>query len=124
MPQQYVRVVLFIGLAAFVPLFYYLAVVGGLLPLGGMLLLAMRNPDPAILGFTAIHLAIYGLLLYWLAGLLTRLLVKIAGGHVWFATATVMLLLAGVAALPIFGIAHGHIRWINAYELYGSNALR
>jgi hypothetical protein len=124
MPQPWVRVVLFIGLAAFVPLFYYLAVVGGLLPLGGMLVLAMRNPDPAILWFSVIHVAIYGPLLYWLAGLLTRLLAKIAGSRVWPATAAVVLLLAGVGALPIFGIAHGHIRWVNAYALYGSDALR
>jgi len=99
-------------------------VVGWLLPLGGMLVLAMRNPDPIILWFSAIHLVIYGALLYWFAGSLTRLLVKLAGVHVWPATAAVMLLLAGVGALPIFGIAHGHVRWVNAHALYGSNTLR
>jgi len=43
MQRNYVRWVLFVGLAAFVPLFYYLAVVGGLLPYGGILLIAIRN---------------------------------------------------------------------------------
>lgn len=125
MPPPYVRLVLFIGLAAFVPLVYYLAVVGGLLPLGAMLVIAIRNfPEPTMLWFSAIHLVIYGALLYWLAGLLAHLLLKIAGERVWPATAVVLLLLAGVGALPVFGIAHGHIRWVNAYALYASNALR
>jgi hypothetical protein len=44
MQRNYVRWVLFVGLAAFVPLFYYLAVVGGLLPYGGILLIAIRKP--------------------------------------------------------------------------------
>ena len=60
-----VRAVLFVGLAAFVPLFYYLAVVGGLLPYGGILLIAIRNLanssiNSSIVWFSVIHLTIYG----------------------------------------------------------------
>ena len=45
MQRTYVLWVLFVGLATFVPLFYYLylAVVGGLLPYGGILLIAIRH---------------------------------------------------------------------------------
>ena len=120
-----IRWLIFIGLAAFVPLFYYLAVVGGFLPYGGMLLIGLRHlSDPSFLLFSFIHLSVYGVLLYWLSGLIARGLVKVAGKHVWAAAGTVLLLLAGISALPIYGIAHGHIKWVNAYEVYGSGKLR
>ena len=38
-----IRWLIFIGLAAFVPLFYYLAVVGGFLPYGGILVIGLRH---------------------------------------------------------------------------------
>jgi hypothetical protein len=125
MQRTYIRGVLFVGLAAFVPLFYYLAVVGGLLPYGGILIIAIRNvADSSLLWFSLIHLTVYGVGLYWLAGYLARLLIKVAGGHAWPATAAVFLLLAIVGLLPIFGIAHGQIKWVNAYALYASSNLR
>ncbi len=78
---------------------YYLAVVGGLLPYGGMLLIAIRNlSDASLLLLSLIHLTIYGVALYWLAELIARLLVRLAGDYVWFATAVVLLLLSGVGA--------------------------
>jgi hypothetical protein len=125
MQRTYVRGIVFIGLAAFVPLVYYLAVVGGLLPYGAILLIAIRNmTNASMLWFSAIHLAIYGVVLYWLAELIARLLMKIAAPHVWLATAAVLLLLAGIGLLPIFGAAHGQIHWANVYALYRSDALR
>lgn len=125
MQRTYLRTVLFFGLAAFLPLFYYLAVVGGLLPYGGILLIAIRNiGDASILWFSLIHLSIYGIALYWLAELFTRLLIKVAGRHAWPVTAAVLLLLSGIGLLPVFGVAHGQIHWMNAYALYASDALR
>ena len=125
MKRRYVRGVLFVGLAAFVPLFYYLAVVGGFLPYGGILLIAIRNvTDSSLLWFSLIHLTVYGAALYWLAEFIARLLIRVAGVHVWPAVAVVLLLLAGIGLLPIFGVAHGQIAWVNAYQLYASNALR
>lgn len=125
MQRTRIRGVVFFGLVAFVPLFYYLAVVGGFLPYGGILLIAIRNiGDSSILWFSLIHLTIYGAALYWLAELIARLLIRVAGRHAWSATAVVLLLLSGIGLLPIFGIAHGQIRWMNAYALYASNILR
>ena len=125
MQRTYVRWVLFVGIAAFVPLFYYLAVVGGLLPYGGILLIAIRNPaNSSILWFSLVHLTIYGVALYWLAEFVARLLIRVAGVHVWPATAVVLLLLSGIGLLPIFGTAHGQIHWVNAYALYSSDTLR
>lgn len=125
MTHAYVRVTLFVGLAAFIPLFYYLAVVGGLLPYGAILLIAIRNlTDSSMLWFSAIHLAVYGLLLYWFAGLITRVLIRVAGSHLWPVVAGVLLIFALVGLLPIFGVAHGQIHWTNAYALYRSDALR
>ena len=125
MQRTYIRGVLFFGLAAFVPLFYYLAVVGGLLPYGGILLIAIRNiRDYSILWFSLIHLTIYGVALYWLAELIARFLIRVAGGHAWPATAAVLLVLSGIGLLPIFGAAHGQIHWMNAYALYASDTLR
>jgi len=125
MQRTYVRWVLFGGLATFVPLFYYLAVVGGLLPYGGILLIAIRNlANSSILWFSLIHLTIYGVALYWLAELIARLLIRVAGVHVWPATAVVLLLLSSIGLLPIFGAAHGQIHWMNAYALYASDTLR
>jgi len=125
MQRTYVRWVLFVGLATFVPLFYYLAVVGGLLPYGAILLIAIRNlADSSILWFSLIHLTIYGVALYWLAEFIARLLIRVAGVHVWPATAVVLLLLSGIGLLPVFGVAHGEIHWMNAYALYASDTLR
>ena len=120
-----IRWLIFLGLAAFVPLFYYLAVVGGFIPYGGILLVGLRHlSDSTFRMFNLIHLAIYGILLYWLAGLIARVLIKFPGKRAWIATACVLLLLAGIGALPIYGVAHGHIRWVNVYVLYGSDKLR
>lgn len=125
MQRMYIRWLLFLGLAAFVPLFYYLAVVGELLPYGAMLIMAIRNlSDPSFLWFSLIHLTIYGVALYWLAELIARFLTKRAGEYPWLATAVVLLLLSGIGLMPIFGIAHGHIRWTSAYDLYASGTLR
>ena len=125
MQRTYVRWVLFVGLATFVPLFYYLAVVGGLLPYGGILLIAIRNlTNSSILWFSLIHLTIYGVALYWLAEFIARLLIRVAGVHVWPATVVVLLLLSSIGLLPIFGAAHGQIHWMNAYALYASDTLR
>ena len=124
-PRSHLRWLIFIGLAAFLPLFYYLAVVGGFLPYGGMLVLGLRHlADTDFVLFSAIHLTVYGALLYWLAGLIARALIKFAGKHAWSAAIAVVLLLAGLGAMPIYGIAHGSIKWTNAYELYGSGNLR
>lgn len=120
-----IRWLLFVGLAAFVPLLYYLAVVGGLLPYGGILLIAIRNPsNSSILLFSLVHLTVYGVVLYWLAGLIAQVMNRLARGHAWLATAVVLLLLAGVGAMPIYGAAHGPIHWTSVYALYGSDALR
>lgn len=125
MRRRYIRWLLFLGLAAFVPLFYYLAVVGGLLPYGAILIIAIRNlSDTSFAWFSLIHLTIYGVALYWLAELIAGILIKRTGEYAWFATGAVLLLLSGMGLLPIFGIAHGHIRWASAYELYASGTLR
>jgi hypothetical protein len=125
MERTCIRWLLFAGFAAFVPLFYYLAVVGGLLPYGGILLIAMRNPsNSSILLFSLIHLTIYGFAFYWLAGLVAHAMARLTRPHAWLATAVVLLLLAGVGAMPIYGVAHGRIHWTSAYELYGSDRLR
>jgi hypothetical protein len=125
MQHTCIRWLVFVGLAAFVPLVYYLAVVGGLLPYGGILLIGIRNlANDSMLVFSLVHLAMYGVLLYWLSGLIARSLARLAGTRAWLATAVVLLLLAVVGAMPIFGIAHGHIKWTNAYMLYGSDKLR
>ena len=125
MQRTYIRWLLFLGLAAFVPLVFYLAVVGGLLPYGAILIIAIHNlADASFVWFSLIHLTIYGIALYLLAGLIARILVKRAGEYAWFATGVVLLLLSGMGLLPIFGIAHGHIRWTSAYDLYASGTLR
>jgi hypothetical protein len=123
MNRGYIRWIIFAGLAAFVPLFYYLAVVGGFLPYGAILLIAIRNPLE-LLWFSVAHLILYGLLLYWLAGLITRLLTKVTRNHIGVAIVIFLLILAGVGLMPIYGIAHGEVQCANVYELYTSNKLK
>jgi len=116
---------LFVALAAFVPLPYYLAVVGGLLPYGGMLLIAIRNlSDGSLLLFSLAHLTIYSVVLYWLAELIARVLVRLADIYMWITTVVVLLLFAGMGLMPVFGAAHGRIQWTSAYDLYASDRLR
>jgi hypothetical protein len=114
-----------LGLALFVPLPYYLAVVGGFIPYAAILLIMMENiADGEMVLFSLVHLAIYGVLLYWLARLILRLLMKFLISHLVFATVLVLLILMCVGLMPVFGIAHGHINWTNAYELYVSGRLK
>ena len=125
MQTKTVRGLLFVGLAAFVPLFFYLAVVGGFLPLAAIAVLAARNlGDASVLWLCLIHLAIYGTLLYGLAGLLTQLLYRVAARHVCLATVSLLVLLCGLGSMPVFGVAHGQIKWQSAYAIYASGALR
>jgi hypothetical protein len=123
--RTYVHVTVLVALVAFLPLFYYLAVVGGLLPYAAILLIAMRNiGDSSILLFSAVHLFIYGVALYWLADFIAQIIIKVAKGHAWLVTLVVLVLLSALGSLPIFGIAHGQIHWTNAYALYASKSLR
>jgi hypothetical protein len=90
-----------------------------------MLLIAIRNlSDASLLLLSLVHLTVYGVVLHWLAGLIARVLIRLGGGYVWLATVVVLLLLAGVGAMPIFGAARGRIHWTSAYELYASGSLR
>lgn len=113
------------GLVAFFPLIYYLVVVGGVLPYGAILLITIRNlSNSSILSFGLLHLLPYGAVLFWVAGVIAKVIDRRARDHAWLAATVVLLLLAGVGAMPIFGAAHGHIRWASAYELYVSDTLR
>jgi hypothetical protein len=123
--KRTIRWLVFLGLIAFLPLFYFLAVVGGFLPYGAILIMGLRNiGDSWMMLYSAVHLAIYGVALFWLSGLMARLIVRVAGDHVKPATAIVLLALAGIGLLPIYGVAHGEIQWRNAYALYTSESLR
>lgn len=104
---------------------YYLAVVGGLLPYGAILLITIRNiSDTAMLLFGLLHLLPYGAALFWVAGAIAGVIGRRAPGREWLAASLVVLLLAGIGALPIYGAAHGQIRWASAYALYVSGTLR
>jgi len=125
MRRSHIRWIVLLALIAFLPLIYYLAVVGGLLPYGAILLIAIRNIDnSSILLFSLVHLVVYGLVLYWSADVIARLIIRVAGSHVVLATLSVILLLASMGLLPVFGVAHGQITWISAYALYASDKLR
>lgn len=125
MQTRCIRWLIFLGLAAFLPLVYYIAVIGGFLPYGGIVLITIRNiSNSSLLLFGVFHLVPYGLMLYWLAGFIARVIARRAAGHVWLAATLVLLFLAGVGAMPIFGVAHGDIHWASAYELYASEKLR
>jgi hypothetical protein len=125
MRRSHIRWIVLLALIAFLPLIYYLAVVGGLLPYGAILLIAIRNIDnSSILLFSLVHLVVYGLVLYWSADVIARLIIRVAGSHVVLATLSVILLLASMGLLPVFGVAHGQIAWISAYALYASDKLR
>jgi hypothetical protein len=120
-----IRWVIFAALAAFVPLVYYLAVVGGLLPYGAILLITIRNlSNSSIVLFGLLHLVPYGALLFWVSGAIAGVIGRRAPGREWLAATLAVLVLVGVGALPIFGAAHGQIRWASAYALYVSGSLR
>jgi hypothetical protein len=71
-----------------------------------------------------IHLALYDAVLFWIAGTLARMIERRVGDHAWCATLGELVLLAGIRAMRIFGIARGQIRWLNAYQIYASPDLR
>lgn len=121
----HVRWLFVAALAGFLPLFWYMFVVGGVLPYGAILLITIHNlSNVGILLWNGIHLTIYGAALYWLAGLLVKLIERYARGHILLGAAIVFLILAGIGLLPIFGAAHGRVEWMNVYDLYASGKLR
>lgn len=123
--RTYIRWFVFVALAAFAPLPYFLAVVGGLIPYGGILLIVVNNLlDVSLLLLSLVHLAIYGVVLFGFADLIARSLMRFAKEQLWFATTVVLLALSCIGLMPIFGLAHGQIQWMNAYELYISGTLR
>ncbi len=119
MQRAGIRNLLFLGMFAVVPVFYYLGVIGGLVPLGIILgTTILHANDSGFLLSGAIHMALYGLVFFWLAHWMALLIVRCAGRHSTAATIAVLLLLAGLAQLPIYGAAHGQVHWKNAYHIY------
>ena len=108
--------VLFVAMAATVPLLFFAFVVGGFLPL---LVIAFALTDTAVLLLVGIHLAVYAPILFliswWGAKSISR---RPEHQHRYILGGLVgALLLLGF--VPMYGISHGSIKFRNAYEIYG-----
>ena len=122
MPRHLTRGLLLASMALFLPLFYFGGVIGGVLTYAAIVILTARVPG--LLMLNAIQLAIYGFLLYLLASGLTRRIERLPRRRQLFAAATLVAALAGIGLLPVFGIAHGSIRFTDIYSLMASGKLR
>ena len=112
--------ILFFGLAMVVPLFYYLFVIGGLLPLGGILLLTFCDAtEGGMIFIDSVHLVVYGGLLYFLACKLTKRLFTLPGRFKLYGTSLLLIGLLYLGFVPMFGIGHHAVRVKDAYSLYG-----
>lgn len=113
------------ALAAFFPLYWFIFVVGGVLPYGAILLLTLHNLSNGwMLLWNGLNLVIYGAALYGFAGVLAALIQRREAGQRPVAAGALLLMLAGVALLPIFGAGHGTVERMNAYQLYASGKAR
>ena len=104
------------ALAAFFPLYWFIFVVGGVLPYGAILLLTLHNLSNGwMLLWNGLNLVIYGAALYGFAGVLAALIQRREAGQ---------RPVAAGALLPIFGAGHGTVERMNAYQLYASGKAR
>ena len=121
-----IRALIFLGLITFCPLLYSVVFAGGVLTYAGIFILMFNNFSEGFVVVTSlVQLALYGAGLSWLAGVIARAIIRNAKNYQWRVTIAVLLLLAGIGLLPIFGAAgHGSIHWANTYHLYVPGNLR
>lgn len=119
------RWLLVAALAAFFPLYWFILVAGGVLPWGAILLLTLHNlANGWMLLWNGLNLVIYGAAIHWLAGILAARVHRREARQQPVAAGVLVLLLAGVGLLPIFGAGHGTVERMNAYALYASGKAR
>ena len=113
MSYGWTRWTLFIAMAMFVPLYFYLFVIAGFLPYA------------AVLGWTLFdfnvvygaHAILYGLVLYGVASGIAFLVCKLPRTARLPVTVVLVLLSAWAGTVPIFGIDHGSKPHCRAYEM-------
>jgi hypothetical protein len=121
MTRRAIRWSLLLPMAAFVPLLFYMFVVGGFLPYTAILVFTLRNlSNHSLLLFNAVHLIVYGLLLYLAAGSIARLICRLPERRRLVIAGLIVLILAFVGFQPIFGAGHGSFEFKNAFQIYGS----
>ena len=108
---------LFVAMAATVPLPYFMFVIAGLLPLVVVLGL-MTTGVWGFKLFNAIHLVIYAPLLYMLAWFLARGLGVLPAGVRILVTLACAIAIALLGALPLYGIGHNSYTPVNLYRLF------
>jgi hypothetical protein len=121
MPENLIKWTLFSFMATTVPVFYYMFVVGGFVPL--IAIVAMTVFDIGGV-FNVVHILIYGALFYWIAKAVSGRLARLSRIGRITGVACISAALLGVAFLPVYSLGHHESQTVNLYQLFHGNYLR
>jgi hypothetical protein len=111
-------------LATTVPLFFFLVVVGGFVPLIGIVALAVYDGTIGMIVFCGIHLVVYGTPLYFAARFTTRWLYSLEPRWTIAGFLLVSAIAAGISFLPLYSLGHNASDGMNLYQLFASDVLK
>ncbi len=121
--ENTIKWALFLAMAATIPVLYFMFVVAGFLPLIAVAYVFLSDGVWGSKLFTALHLLAYGSVFYWMATALARHIAKLSTRLKVLGLAGILLALATVSTLPIYGVGHSEFQSVNLYRLFGSARL-
>ena len=110
--------ILFFSMCAIVPVFYFMFVVAGFLPLLAVFLIALNNGSWAVILISAVHCVIYAALFYFVSSAGSHRLGRLSPSQRNKKLSVILGSLLLIGALPIYGGGHGRFEWRNAYQIY------
>jgi len=117
MGERAIRWTLFGVMAATLPVFYFMFVVAGFLPLIEIVRMLREGPWGFRL-FNGIHIVLYGAIFYVVAWLVARALSRLPVAGQLVAVALIVGAMVSVAFQPIYGIGHSQPPGTTVYGLF------
>ena len=106
-------------MCALVPVFYFMFVVAGFLPLLAVFAIAFNNIGSwTLLLISAIHCVIYAAIFYFASSSISHRLRELSPSQRNKRLSMIIGSLLLVGVLPIYGGGHGRFQWKNAYQIY------
>ena len=115
--------VLFCLLATTVPVFYFMFVIAGFLPLIAIVFLSLTDVWGARI-FDAVHLVVYAPLFYWVAKIISRWLSSFSQRWKLIGFVGISVAIIAISFLPLYGLGHNEYQAVGLYRLFGSGLLR
>jgi hypothetical protein len=116
MSARVIQWMLFLLMAATLPVLYFMFVIAGFLPLVEI----ARMMGEGVWGFklfNGIHLLVYGAIFYFLARFIARRLARLSVAGQWTGFSVIAAALVAVSFAPIYGVGHNQYAGTSVYRL-------